>query len=157
VATITDEVRKAVEDDLRARWGQVGTRVIADAHGISQTSVRRIAGEAGLTAGEARANTENATAHLRSQFARDRAELQTMFAEAAKEAIREIGRGSVVTGMFFGEVVCKRVSEITASDRRNLLTAAGIAYDKAAMIDRYDAAEDGTDVAKVLRLLAGGK
>lgn len=157
MAALPEDVRKRVEDDLRERWGKVGLRTIAADNGISQTSVRRIAAAAGITSEGARAMTQNATEQSKARFAILREQLKERFAEAAIAALDDIDAGSVVTGIAMGEVVARRIPHTTARDRRELLTAAAIGVDKAKMLDQYDQAEDATDVAKVLRLLAGGK
>lgn len=154
--TITDETRRAVEDDLRARWGPVGLRVIAAAHGISEHSTRRIAAAAGITAEGARAATKSAAQSHRERNAKLREELSERLLREAQRALDDIDAGSVVTGVSFGTVVSGRAGATSARDRQALLTAAGIALDKHRMLDTYDQDRDTTEIGKFLRALAGG-
>ncbi len=152
---ISEETRAAVERDLRARWGSIGVRTFAADNGVSATTIRKIAGEIGLTSDGARVQVEKATERKRATFAQQRAEIAQMMLDAAREALAEIGRGSVVTGISFGEVVCRRVPYTTARDRQALHVAAGIALDKHRMLDQYDSDTDTTDVVKFLNALGG--
>jgi hypothetical protein len=149
------EKREAIERDLRARWGTVSTRAFGTEHGVSDTTIRKIAGEIGLTSDVARERTEKAASARRATFAQQRAEIAQQMLDEARAALAEIKRGSVVTGISFGEVICRRVTETTARDRRELLVAAGIALDKHRMLDQYDTDTDTTDVVKFLNALGG--
>jgi hypothetical protein len=149
------EKRAEIERDLRARWGKASNRTFAAQHGVSDATIRKIAGQIGLTSDGAREQTQKATERKRATFAQQRAEIAQMMLDAAREALAEIGRGSVVTGISFGEVVCRRVPHTTARDRQALHVAAGIALDKHRMLDQYDSDTDTTDVVKFLNALGG--
>jgi hypothetical protein len=152
---ISEETRAAVVRDLRARWGTVSVRSFAAEHDISATTIRKIAGEIGLTAGEAHARTANATEQNRATNAQRRARLAGRFLDEAEAALDAISEGSTIAGFSFGVFVEGTTSKITARDRRELLTAAAIAGDKHKMLDQYDADADTTDVAKFLNALGG--
>ncbi len=147
--------RAAIEQDLRARWGTVGNRTFAKDHGVSDATIRKFAAEIGLTSDGAREQTQKATEVKRATFAQQRAEIAQRMLDEARAALDEIGRGSVIAGISFGEVVCRQVDKTTARDRQSLLIAAGIALDKHRMLDQYDADADTTDVAKFLQALGG--
>lgn len=149
------ELREAIVRDLRARWGELSTRAFGAEHGVSDTTIRKIAGEIGLSAGVARERVQNAAGAQRATNAQRRALLATRLLDEAQAALDEIGKGSVITGISFGEVVCRQVDKTTARDRRELLTAAAIAMDKHRMLDQYDSDADTTDVAKFLNALGG--
>ncbi len=152
---ISPEVREAIARDLRARWGTTSMRSFARDHGVSDATIRNIASENGLTSDAAREQVEKAASARRATFAQQRAELAQMMLDQAREAIAEIGRGSFVTGVAGGDIICRRVSHTSARDRQALLVAAGIALDKHRMLDQYDADTDTADVAKFLNALGG--
>jgi nucleotidyltransferase/DNA polymerase involved in DNA repair len=157
VAAISQETREAVETDLRTRWGLVGLRVIADAHGISESSVRNIARRAGIGSEGARAQSKNATEQLKADNARRREALSARLLNAAERFLDDVdaNRGTIVTGISFGEVVARDIGMLTPRDAQALMTAAGIAFDKHRMLDTYDQDRDTTEVGKFLRALAG--
>lgn len=157
MAAISQQTRENVERDLRERWGRdLSIRDIAAAHGIGDASVRRIAAAAGLTAeATARAKTKSATETLKEANARRRELLSSRLLDEAQAALDDIGAGSVVTGISWGEIVSGRAGSTSARDRRELLTAAAIALDKHRMLDTYDQDRDTTEVGKFLRALAG--
>lgn len=149
-------VRQALAESIRRSWGLVSTRELAAEHGVSQTTVRRVAAEIGVGAHEARALTENATEQVKARCARLRAELEERFLVAAHEALDELGKGSVIAGIALGVPVSATAARLTARDRRELLTAAAIGFDKAKAADQYEQGEtDASDVAKVIRFLTG--
>lgn len=155
-SAITPEQRSALEADILKRWGTASTRQIAADHGLSATTVRNVAAQIGMTSGDARTRTENATAQRKAEFEQLREELKIRFARAAIGAIDELEKGSVVAGIAFGQVVSGTAGRLSARDRRELLTAAAIGADKAKMLDQYEQGEtDASDVAKVLRALTG--
>lgn len=149
------EKREAIERDLRARWGTTPIRAFAADHDISATTIRKIAGEIGLTASEAHARTANATEQNRATNAQRRARLAERFLAEAEAALDAIEGGSTVATFSFGVFVEGTSKRITARDRRELLTAAAIAADKHRMLDQYDADADTTDVVKFLTALGG--
>lgn len=153
---ISEETRQAVAADLRERWGpEFGLRGIADAHSVSLTFVRTVAREHGITAAHARTQTENASEQLKATFPARRAALAARLLVEAERALEDIDNGSVVVGISFGAVVSGRSAHTTARDRRELLTAAAIAFDKHKMLDQYDSTDDKTEVGKFLKALRG--
>lgn len=153
---IDPAARQALADDIKARRGDLSTRQLAAAHGVSETTVRRVSAEIGVDAGAARARTENATEQVKARCARLRAELEERFLVAAHEALDELGKGSVIAGIALGVPVSASAARLTARDRRELLTAAAIGFDKAKAADQYEQGEtDASDVAKVIRFLTG--
>lgn len=152
---ISEETRAAVERDLRARWGSIGVRTFAADNGVSATTIRKIAGEIGLSAGEAHARTANATATNRASNAQRRARLAERFLDEAEAALDAVAAGSTIATFSFGVFVEGTTKKITARDRRELLTAAAIASDKHRMLDQYDSDTDTTDVVKFLTALGG--
>jgi DNA-binding transcriptional MerR regulator len=158
VAAISQETREAVERDLRERWGVDRSIVqIAADNGLSITSVRRIATAAGVGSSEARTKTKNATEQLKEENARRRARLSARLLTAAERFMDDVDarRGTIVTGINFGEVVVRDIEKLTPRDAQALMTAAGIAFDKHRMLDTYDQDRDTTEVGKFLRALAG--
>lgn len=148
---ISEETREAVVEAMRARrLGKPTVAAIAAQFGIGSRTVQRIANKADVVPEAARAQTQNATAQVRATNAELRADLSKRLLAAANAALDDIDNGSVVTGMSWGEVVCKRVGHITARDRQALLTGAAIALDKHKMLDAYDGASDNADVAAYL-------
>lgn len=143
---------------MRARWGSVGLRTIADAHGVSMTTVRKVAATADpvITSDHARARTKSAGESVRGTFAQQRAELAQLMIDITRKAVLELAAGSVVTGIDrHGHAVCERGAHLTARDRQALHTAIGISLDKHAMLDRYDSDTDRTDLALFLKALGG--
>lgn len=154
---ITDETRRAVEEDLRERWGVVGTRVIAEAHGIAPSSVRLIAKSADITLDDnARANTKKATEQAVDRMKVLRERLRERLLDVAIASLDEMDRGSVIAGISFGEVVSGRATGLTARDRQALSISAGIAIDKHRVLVEMDSDQDNTDLAKFLRALGRG-
>lgn len=144
-------------ESLRGRVdGRPSLREIAAAHGVSLTYVRMRGKDNGIeVAADARAQVKNATAVNRATNAQRRARLAERLLDEAEAALDEIRAGSVVTGISFGEVVCRQVDKTTARDRRELITSAAILLDKHRMLDQYDADADVTDVTKFLQALGG--
>ena len=140
---------------MRSRvGGKPTTRDIADRHGISTRSVSNICAAAGLTSAVSQAQTKIAVDELRLTNAQRRAQLAKRLLDAANDALDEIDKGSVVTGIAFGEVVSRRVSNLTARDRQALMTAAAIGIDKHRALDLHDSASDNADVAKWLEWMS---
>lgn len=155
-SAIDPVVREALETDMKLRWGLASTREFAAVHGVSQTYVRKVASDLGLSATEARTRVENATEQRKARCAELRAQLEERFLEASIKALDELEQGSVVTGISWGEVVSGTAARLSARDRRELVTAAAIGADKAKMLDQYEQGEvDGSDVARVIRALTG--
>jgi hypothetical protein len=154
---ISRETQAAVIESLRGRVdGSPSIREIAARHGVSYTYVRVQAKENGIeVAATALTQVKSATMLRKATFAQQRAEIAQMMLDEARAALAEIRAGSVVTGISFGEVVCRRVAHTTARDRQSLLVAAGIALDKHRMLDQYDSDADTTDVVKFLNALGG--
>lgn len=152
---ISSEVREQIERDLRARWGTLGIRTFAKDHDVSATTIRKIAGEIGLTAGVAHERVQKAASMQRATNAQRRAQLAERLLDEAQAALDAIGEGSTIGGFSFGEFVEGRTKRITARDRQALLVSAGIALDKHRMLDQYDADSDTADVAKFLNALGG--
>jgi hypothetical protein len=142
VAAISQETREAVERDLRERWGVVGLRVIADAHGISDGSVRNIARRAGITNDDARAMTKNAAQAHKERNAQMREEIS--------------GRLLRITTKILNQLE-KDLDTLAADGRtvQSLMIGTGVALDKHRMLDTYDQDRDTTEVGKFLRALAG--
>jgi transposase-like protein len=161
VARISDDVRAAVVADLRRTHGtpEGSYRLVAERHGVSNATVRRIGAAAGVSGGsESRAKTENATAVAIQTNAQRREALAARLLDVAEQAIRDL-ENPVYTYAFggkdglFNEAVAKRPNP---ADRRQLLTTAGIALDKHAVLERFDSAgAAGQQADLLLRLLTG--
>lgn len=158
MAAISQETREAVERDLRERWGaDRSIRIIAQDHGVSSASVRRIAAAAGITADVALTKTKTAREQLKEENARRRERLSERLLSVAEGLLDDLEarRGTVVSGLSFGEAVARRYDLLAPRDAQALATAAGIALDKHRMLDTYDQDRDTTEVGKFLRALAG--
>lgn len=156
---ISDERRAAIEQDLRARWGDVGLRTIAKAHGVGDATVSGIAKRAGITRRvepPEHSDPKNAVETRRARLARERQAISEDLLRIARETALELAKGSVITGVSFGEVVSGDAHRITARDRQALLTSLGIALDKHRMLENFDTAEGAGEIANFLRALAGG-
>ncbi len=158
MAAISQETREAVERDLRDHWGVDQSLVqIAAGNGVSITSVRNIARRAGITSGDAQTRTKSAREQLKEQNAMRRERLSAELLDVAEGLISDLRarRGTVVSGLSFGEPVARRYDLLAPRDAQALATAAGIALDKHRMLDTYDQDRDTTEVGKFLRALAG--
>lgn len=161
MARISDEVRSAVLADLRRTLGtpEGAQRLVAQRHGISQSSLRRIAEAEGLQPGiTARARIENATAVVTLTNAQRREALAAKLLDVAEEAIEDMRREALVYNFggkdnTYAEHVLERPG---FADRRQLATIAAIALDKHAVLERFDSASAaGQQADLLLRLLTG--
>lgn len=166
MARISDEVRAAVLADLRQTAGtpQGSCRKVAERNGIGMTSARRIAVAAGLSFAPdlplAQARTKGAREVLARTNAQLREELAARLLAEARDALDAIHRPVHVYGFggqyhSFAEA---DASSASPSDKRQLMTAAAIALDKHAVLERFDSAgAAGQQADLLLRLLTGGQ
>lgn len=154
---IPEATRAAIIEDL-ASEDEESCRTIANRHGVSDATVRKIAKDEGFTQAFTRVNTENATRarvadmkSQRSQLAatllgdalklRERAWTAYTYYERSKDGVERV------------ELDLPPLSEV-----RNAYTALAIAIDKHVVLDRHDS--DSTGLAAVdewLQTMLGGK
>lgn len=156
---ISAELEQAIQADLRANWGDVGIRQIARRHGVAEATVQRVARSAGITKApveSAYTDPKNALEDRRQRMAKQRQALAEDLLRIARDTALELAKGSVITGVAFGEVVSGDAHRLTARDRQALLTSLGIALDKHRMLENFDTTEGAGEIANFLRALAGG-
>jgi hypothetical protein len=142
VARITEREREQLAAVIRENWGTKSLRDLASFCGISATTVRKIAGEIGLGAAEARTRTQNAIEAKQLSNAERRARLAERMLEVAEQALADMTSPHEVYN-FGGKdntFNSRTVSQPSAADRRNLIIIAGTALDKHKMLDQYDTA-----------------
>lgn len=146
MARLSEEQRLAIEKDLKATHGtrEGATRRVADRHGISQSTVRRIQIDLRLAPfadDEVRTVTKNATAALVADNAARRAAIAKRLLDVAERAIDDMGAPAKIYN-FGGKDNTYNEREVPrppTGDQRNLATVAAIALDKHKMLDGYDA------------------
>lgn len=139
---LPDDKRAAILADIEGR--QLARNAIARKHGVSVGTVSNIANEAGLTDAFDRAETEKATKALIADTKALRAEVSRRFLEKANQFLDQIDEPHLVFSFggkdnTYNEHVLDRPPTV---DLKNLMTSAGIAFDKHIVAERHDA-EDG--------------
>lgn len=156
---IPAELEQAIQADLRANWGTVGLRQIGRRHGVADSTVLRVARAAGIekaSPGPEYSDTKKAVQDRRQRLTAQRQALAEDLLRIARDTALELAKGSVVTGVSFGEVVSGDAHRLTARDRQALLTSLGIALDKHRMLENFDTTEGAGEIANFLRALSGG-
>jgi hypothetical protein len=139
---IPEETRAAVLEDI-ASEEELSTRTIADRHGVSESTVRKIAKDNGFTDAFTRANTENATRARVADMASRRAELAAGLLEDAEKLRKRawskyihVANGS--EGLESIELDLPPLSEV-----RNAYAALGISVDKHLQLVKHDTDTNG--------------
>lgn len=152
---LPDDKRAAILADVEADDRSAGQ--IARDHGVSTTTVRAIAKEAGIENAFARENTKRATAAKQVDLAARRVELKALLLEDAFW-LRTKARGKATVNAMdpkSGEIVIRKI-RAQSGDVRNYYAALGIAVDKFRNLDSLDV-ENGTAHAQsMLGKLAEG-
>jgi transposase len=135
---IPEETRQAVLEDI-ASDEDLSTRKIADRHGVSESTVRKIAKDNGFTDAFTRANTENATRARVADMKAQRAELAATLLEDALKL-----RERAWTAYTYYERSKDGVERVQLdlpplAEVRNAYTALAIAIDKHVVLDKHDA------------------
>jgi len=142
---IPDETREAILADIR---GGGTCRGIAEHHGVSPSTVTKLAKDAGIANAFERAQTKNATeARLADNRAR-RAELSSRLLKKAGQLLDQMDRPHRVFN-FGGKdnTFEERVLDVPPTgDLRNLMVTAATAIDKHVVLEKVDA-DSGTDTA----------
>lgn len=152
---LPDDQRAAILADVKADVKSAGQ--IARDHGVSITSVRNIAAEAGIGNAFARENTKRATAAKQVDLAARRVELKALLLEDAFW-LRERARGKATVNAMdpkSGKIIVREIPA-QSGDVRNYYAALGISVDKFRNLDALDV-ENGTAHAQsMLGKLAEG-
>ncbi|MEV4837774.1 winged helix-turn-helix domain-containing protein [Nonomuraea sp. NPDC049486] len=136
--TIGDAKRTAILDDIRA--GEKSARQIARDHGVAQSTVSKLAKDAGITNAFDRSKTKNATEAARADNAALRASTSRRFLEKANQLLDQMDQPHVAFN-FGGKDNTyneKQLDRPPVSDLRNLMTAAAVAVDKHLVIEKHD-------------------
>jgi len=148
---IPDETRAAILADIESSEN-LSTRRIGARHGVSDTTVRNIAKEAGLTDAFSRELTESATRARLADLAQRRSLLAAGLLDDA-EALRERAWAEYEQVLSTGEGIRRTTLDLPPlGEVRNAYAALGIATDKHLALVKHDA-DPGTDKAR--SLLAG--
>ncbi len=128
------------------RWiGQgVSRNEISRRTGRGVATITRVAKAEGLTFGAAEMMRPALEAQGLTLRAR-RLALAERLLEDAHRLREQLWRPSMIVQLNYktGEFVTKKIKEPTAGDKRNLMTAVGIAVDKVAELERLDAPQEG--------------
>jgi hypothetical protein len=146
--------REAIADTIRAAEGTRSTGSIAKEHGVSRTTVHRIAHEFDLDGAWERSQTVNATRARTIDLADARTRLQERWLAKANEGLDRSENPCVVYS--FGGMD-NHYAEHTldlppAGDYRSFVTAAAVATDKMLALAKHDLGGAGVDEAKGLIL-----
>ncbi len=141
--------REAIADTIREAVGTRSTGSIAKEHGVSRTTVHRIAHEAGLDGAWERSQTVNATRARSIDLADARTKLQERWLQKANEGLDRSESACTVYGFGgqFGEFNSHELDLPPANDYRSFVTAAAVATDKMLALAKYDAGSTGVDEA----------
>lgn len=142
---LNPEKRAAIADTIRETAGTRSTGSIAKEHGVSRTTVHRIAKEAGLEDAWERSQTEKATRARVVDLAAGRAALQERWLLKANEALDRSEAPCVVYsfGGQFNEYAEHTLDKPPAGEYRSFVTAAAVATDKLVALAKFDAGDDG--------------
>jgi len=159
---IPDALRQRIAADARRTVGTLegSARKLAQRHGVSESTVRRIVQEdteiQGFGSPQTRARTEKATEALKLSLAQRREKLAEAFLTEAERAIRDANADEYQVFNFGGKdntFEMRSIHFVPVKDRQILLTTAAIAADKHKMLDQYDA--DARDADAVSAWIAG--
>lgn len=151
---VPDNVKAAIADDLRATAGTTdgAIRRVADRHGVSTDTVRRVAAAAGVAL--TREITKKATEASLSDLAARRAKLAgelLAYAEETMERARQLRDGTYVAPVGIPDYALDWMPSVAQS-----LVTVGIALDKHKMLDQYDSEARGAAAVDLfLRAVAG--
>ena len=133
---IPDTTRAAILADIRA--GQLGNRKIATKHGVSPSTVTKIAKDEGVTGAFERSNTENATRATVADSRSRRAALAAALLDDA-DRLRQRAWSSYTyyeRGQQGPELVT--LEQPPLKEVKEAYVAVGIAIDKHAMLEKHD-------------------
>lgn len=143
------DLRNAIAEAIRAGGKR---NQIAREHGVSPSTVSKIARDDGLTNAFDRTHTENATRAKQADNRAMRAELARRLLVKANEFIDLMDQPHKVFN-FGGKDNTyneKTLPRPPASDLRNLMTAAAVAIDKHVVIERLDSGAGADQAASLL-------
>ena len=138
--------RAAILNDIRA--GHKGARAISRDHGVSVSTVSKIAREEGCSEAFERSRTENATIARRTDAAALRAQLSERFLHESNALLDELHRDHTAFN-FGGKDNTYAEHTLDApppAEKRNLIIAAATALDKHLAVERHDGKGDGDAV-----------
>lgn len=141
---IDPDKREAILADIQAR--QKSCRQIARDHGVSHSTVRRVAEQAGVDEPFARVNTENATRARVADMAEQRAIASALFLQRAIETLKAMDEPYKVYA-FGGKDNTYNEHERDkppTADLRNLMVTAATGLDKHLVAHRFDS-DDGAE------------
>lgn len=146
---IPDHTRKLILDDINSPE-ELSTRIIANLHGVSEGSVRKIAKDAGIKNAFTRANTEKATRARVTDLAARRAKLAEVLLDDV-DRLRERAWGEYT----YYERSNKEPIEVTLeqpplSEARNAFTSLAICIDKHLALVRADQGAGASTVGSLL-------
>ena len=137
---LPEDVRAAVEAAVRAGGKR---NEVAREHGVSPSTVTKIAKDAGITGAFDRSQTKRATASRTADLAEQRSRLSTTSLDLAEHMLRRARASYTYYVATKDDVVPVTLTEPPLSDVRQAATAFGILVDKSAVLERHDSDVQG--------------
>ncbi|MFF4412131.1 hypothetical protein ACFYY8_06330 [Streptosporangium sp. NPDC001559] len=134
---IPDDVRDAILDSIHAGGKR---NEIARQHGVSPSTVSKIARDEGVTTAFDRTQTKNATEAKKADNAALRATTSRRFLEEANRFLDDLHRPALIWN-FGGKdntFNSKELPEPPTADKRNLIVSAATAIDKHLAVEKHD-------------------
>lgn len=154
---IPETTRAAIIADLESE-DEESCRTIANRHGVSDATVRKIAKDEGFTQAFTRVNTENATRARVADMKAQRTQLAQILLEDALKLRERAWKAYTYYERSKDGVERVELDLPPLAEVRNAYTALAIAIDKHVVLDRHDS--DSTGLAAVdewLQNMLGGK
>ena len=150
---IPDDKRTAILADIKA--GQLGARKIAAKHGVSASTVSKLAKDENVLDAFARSQTENATRAVVADSRSRRAQLASdLLDDAEKLRLRAWKAYSYYErGQFGPELVTLDLPPL--KEVKEAYVSLGVAVDKHVVLERHDATDPGAMGSLLGTLLAG--